>query len=71
MIFVYGKVPAKEIRKEAKESVTLIEDWFEANPKRKVCNTKVWYGKMVKIHKGKVAEEINRFAEEAIEGDKR
>ena len=42
---VYSKISADEIRKEGADAKEQIKAWFESNPKRKVCLTKVWYGK--------------------------
>ena len=66
MIAIYGKVPAKEIKKGGKDAIKQIEKWFKANPKKKVCHAQVWYGKMKNVRRGYVSEDINEAMIEAL-----
>ena len=65
-IVVYGKISKEEILKSAEETIQDVQKWFEDNPKRRVCNIELWYGKRGKIKRKTIAEDINKFAEEAI-----
>lgn len=66
MIALYKTVPEKTIRKEVKESIPKIEEWFKLNPKRKVCRTSLWYGKIISIRRKTIAQQLNAAADEAI-----
>jgi len=65
-IVIYQRTPAKQIRKEAKESIQKIEDWFKDNPKRRVCHAQTWYDRMTKVRRKHVTEDVNAAVEEAI-----
>lgn len=60
MYFFGDKIPTKELRKDAKKTIQGIEGWFKRHPSRRVCKARLWYGVDHKIHRGQVAEEINR-----------
>lgn len=66
MLVVYSKIPESRIRREAKEGVTKIEAWFVKNPKRKVCRSELWYGKLTTIRRGHVAEDMAEAVKVAL-----
>ena len=70
MIVIYKDVTDKEIRKDAKTSIPKVEAWFEANPKRKSCNTQVWYGEMITIRRGHVEEDVMGAMRKALASNK-
>jgi len=70
MIVIYEKIPAKTIRKEAKEVIQKITEWFQNNPKRRVCDAQLWYGRRLKVKRKMIAEQVNGLAEELIKKDK-
>jgi hypothetical protein len=62
MLVLYTKLTKKELEESAKQAIVQVTQWFESNPKRKVCKAKLWYGKTVKIRRGHVAEDVNAEA---------
>jgi hypothetical protein len=66
MILVYQTIPEKEIRSMAKEAVEKISAWFKANPKKRICKAGLWYGKVAKIRKGYVQEDIDAAVQVAL-----
>ena len=66
MLVVYHKIPADEIRADAAKAIVQIGEWFKTNPKRRVCNAQIWYGKTAKIRRKTVAEDITKAMNEAI-----
>lgn len=67
MFIVYSKLSREELEKQAVTLKADLTKWFEANPKRRVCNAQVWYGKRVKIRKGKVSEDVDTAVEASAE----
>lgn len=63
MILVYERITAAELAKAVKETTQLIEDWFVANPKRRVCNAELWYGKRHKIKRRDVGSQLQKIAD--------
>ena len=49
MILVYNRLTKKELDESVEQTVQQIKEWFEKNPKRRVCNAELWYGKRVKL----------------------
>lgn len=70
MLVVYKTIPAKEIRKDAREAIEKVNAWFASNKKR-ICRAQLWYGKVVDVRRGHVEEDINTAAKAAIAGGKR
>ena len=68
MLASYGIIPVKTIRQEAKKAIRDITSWFENNPKRRVCKTEMWYGKMHSIKRKTITEQVDEAAAEAIKG---
>lgn len=66
MIAVYRTIPAEEIKANAEAAILQIEEWFKNNPRRRICRTAVWYGKSIKIKRGKVRETLESAVKEAI-----
>ena len=66
MIVLYQTIPASEIRKNVEESIPSIERWFQVNPKKKICNARVWYNRDIKIRRGHVRQDMEAAANEAI-----
>lgn len=66
MIIVYKNVSKSVILKEAKSNIPLIEKWFADNPRRRVCYTQFWYGKMANVRRGHVKEDVDKQALNAI-----
>ena len=66
MIIVYHKMSKKGLRKSAKETIPQIEEWFQKNPKRRVCKVELWYGRHASIKRKDVAAQINAVVEGII-----
>jgi Zn finger protein HypA/HybF involved in hydrogenase expression len=67
MIIVYNKMSKKELHESAKETIPQIEEWFQKNPKRRVCKVELWFGEMISIKRKTVAEQINAKMESLIQ----
>jgi hypothetical protein len=67
MIVVYQKMSEQNLRKSAKETIPKIEEWFQKNPKRRVCKVELWYGEVASIKRKTVAEQINAKMESLIQ----
>ena len=63
---VYQKMPEHELRDSAKEIIPKIEAFFDQNPRRRVCRSELWYGKMHSIKKKDVAGQINAIVDALI-----
>lgn len=68
---LYQPIPAELIRKEAKEAIEKITQWFANNPKRRVCRCELWYGQQLSIKPKTIKEQIESAAQEAINGKKK
>ena len=66
MIIVYPKMSEEELRKIAADAIPQIQEWFQQNPKRRVCHAELWYGKKLTIKRKDVAKQINDFLEEIL-----
>jgi hypothetical protein len=66
MIVIYPKISVKKLKKDAKDLIPKIEQWFKDNPKRRVCRTELWYGKCINIRRKTVAEQINAVVKELL-----
>lgn len=66
MIVVYRKFTPAQIRKDVKINIKKIAQWFEQNPKRRVCRAELWYGQSISIKKATIKEQLEKAAEEAI-----
>lgn len=58
MIVIYNKLTKKELKASAKETIAKVNEWFNNNPRRKVCKAELWYGKVHKIRRDHVEEDI-------------
>lgn len=56
----------KEIKKDAKELLEKSTEFFANNPRRRVANVCVWYGRAIKIRKTHIEEDVNAAAEFAM-----
>lgn len=59
MIVIYEKLTKKELKESKDGAIARITEWFEKNPKRRVCDAQLWYGQRHKIRRGHVADDIN------------
>lgn len=66
MFLLYERIPDDELRESAKDAIKQIEQFFKDNPRRRVCRTELWYGKVRSIKKKDVATQINDIVEELI-----
>lgn len=66
MIVVYKPMSTEQILESAQKAVYQIEEWFKANPKRRVCNVEIWYGKAYKIKRKNVTAQVTALAEVLI-----
>jgi len=66
MLVIYPTIPNKTIRKQAKETIAKITQWFKDNPKQRVCRAELWYGKVVSVKRKTVAEQINAAADASV-----
>ena len=66
MIALYQTVPDSQIKKDGQDLIKRIGDFFKTNPKRKICNVQVWYGRTLRIKKTTIKEQIHEAVEEAL-----
>ena len=69
-IMVCQRVPDDHIRNQEEEMIPQIEEWFVANPKRKICKVQWFYNKSIDVRRGRVAEKIHSAADVSIFGFK-
>jgi chaperone required for assembly of F1-ATPase len=69
LIIVYKRMTEKELRKAATEATTQILDWFEANPRRKICRAELMYGRHLKVTRGQVVHDIQLFVQALLKED--
>ena len=50
----------------AKDVVKQSEEFFAANPKRKTATAQVWYGKVIKIRRNHIQEDVDKAVEEEL-----
>ena len=65
---IYRPVPDKQINKDAKELLRKSEEFFKANPRRRVASVGVWYGKTAKIRKSHIKEDVAKAVAVAKQG---
>ena len=68
MICIYKTIPARRIRKEAKEGIAKAEAWFAAHPEKETATVGFWYGDMKTIRRSHVAEDVNAARDAALAG---
>lgn len=66
MIILYNRLSKKQIDKIYRKSLVDVSTWFEQNPKRKVCNMEWVYGKVCKIRKKYIKEDITKAYQQTI-----
>jgi hypothetical protein len=69
MIVIYKTIPDDELRASAEEIIPKIEAFFSQNPRRRVCRSELWYGKVYSIKKKDVAGQINAIVKELLKDD--
>lgn len=65
MFILHPRLSNKEIDKSATTAIKQITKWFQANAKRKICKSELWYGKVAKIRRAHVDEDVKSAAEVA------
>lgn len=60
---IYNKISEKELIKTTEDAISRVKTWFAANPRRRICNIQWVYGKMIKVRKNHIDEDINKEAE--------
>lgn len=70
MIIIYKKLKKSELDSVVTDSIKQVTDWFNANPKRRICNASLWNGQNHKIRRKSVEADIKAAAEktDTIEG---
>lgn len=63
---LYQPIPEAQIRKEAKELLEKSEEFFAANPRRRVATVGVWYGRAAKIRKKHIKVDVDEAVTQAI-----
>ena len=61
----YHRISNEEIQASVKSLILRSEDFFAANPKRRVARVGVWYGQEAKIRRKHIAENCQKAADEA------
>jgi hypothetical protein len=64
MFVVYQPLTPKQLNDAVAELTKGITEWFEKNPKRRICRAELWHGKAAKIPRNKVAETLQKYADE-------
>ena len=63
---IYPKLTEQELRDSAEELIPKIEAFFLQNPRRRVCRSELWYGKMHSIKKKNAASQINAIVDKLV-----
>jgi len=66
MIVIYPKPTKKELKREAKNAIEKIEQFFQTHPTRKTCRVKLWYDKVVTFHRGQVKKEMDAEVKKVV-----
>ena len=59
-IGIHQIIKPNELDELCRETVTKSEEFFKANPKRKVAYVEIWTGKVVKVRRKHVEEDVNK-----------
>ena len=62
MLIAYARLTKEELAKSVEETVQQIKEWFEKNPKRRVCDAELWYGKRIKLKPKTYEAQIRQMA---------
>lgn len=63
---IFRRIPETELRASAVDAIRQIEDWFEKNPKRRVCRTELWYDTYHSIKRKDVHKQIDAIVESEL-----
>jgi hypothetical protein len=63
---VYKRITEQEIRQDAKKVIEDLGRWFQENPRRMICRAELWYGRITRIRRKHVEEDVGTAAREAL-----
>ena len=63
---VYKPLSNKELKEMAEKAIKGITKFFKENPRRRICNVELWYGRQVKVRKNHIEEDIQKALEKAL-----
>lgn len=66
MLVVYKRLTEKQLRKDAKDAIKQITEWFAENPKRRVCRAELFYGKTISVKRKTITEQVTKLLEEVL-----
>jgi hypothetical protein len=66
---LFKRIPAKEIRKDAKAAIPGLKKWFADHPTRKTCRSTMWYEQVHLIRRDHIAEDVLRAVHKTIRDD--
>lgn len=66
MIALHKRLTEKQIRKDAKDLILQLQEFFVKNPRRRTATTSVWYGAIVKIRKKHIEKDVETAVISAI-----
>lgn len=66
MFVIYNKISETELREAAAKTILQLDEWFNNNPKRRVCRAELWYGRSHKIKRKNVADQINTIVDQHL-----
>lgn len=62
VIYIRQPLPSRaEMRADVKRAIQGINKWFEDHPRRRVCNTGIWCGEILRIPRGKVEANLKEL----------
>lgn len=52
VLFFVERMTLAEATQYAEKAIEVIDGWFGAHPRKRVCRTELWYGRVYKIARG-------------------
>jgi CRISPR/Cas system-associated protein Cas10 (large subunit of type III CRISPR-Cas system) len=65
-ILIYKRLSKEQIEKIYKDTLVSLIDWFEKNPRRRICRIEWIYGQHCKIRKKYIKEDLKKIYQKTI-----
>lgn len=53
----------RPLEEQIKDAAEQIREWFEANPRRRVCYAQLWTGNRITVHRKTIEEDVRKDLE--------
>jgi hypothetical protein len=70
VFIVSRKLSPEEMKQTVKNNIPLIEAWFSAHPTRRVCRAETWHGRICKVRRRHVHEDMHAHLQQGIAEEK-